>query len=88
MLKYCYEQILQPLSFNAKGENLSVDYEKVKQQKRILEKSIESYEVRGIALPEDKQKRLKSISKELSELSQKFSNGQTTLLPAVLANPH
>ena len=74
MLKYCYEQILQPLSFSIKGENLSVDYEKVKQQKRILEKSIESYEVRGIALPEDKQKRLKSISKELSELSQKFSN--------------
>ena len=43
-------------------------------QKRILEKSIEGYEVRGIALPQDKQNTLKEISKELSELSQKFSN--------------
>lgn len=44
------------------------------QQIRILKKSIESYEVRGIALDEEKQIQLKSISKELSELSQKFSN--------------
>jgi len=51
-------------------ENVKIDSE----QKRILEKSIEGYEVRGIALAEDKQNRLKEISQELSELSQKFSN--------------
>lgn len=42
------------------------------EQARILEKSIESYEVRGIALPEEKQAELKEISKQLSELSQDF----------------
>lgn len=44
------------------------------QQKRILEKTLKAYEVRGISLPETEQNRLKEISKELSELSQKFSN--------------
>jgi Zn-dependent oligopeptidase len=44
------------------------------QQKRIINKSIESFEVRGIALDTQKQSRLKEISKELSKLSQKFSN--------------
>lgn len=44
------------------------------EQSRILEKSIEAYEVRGIALTEPEQNELKEISKRLSELSQKFSN--------------
>lgn len=44
------------------------------EEKRILKKSIESYEVRGIALPEDKQEQLKKINKQLSELSQTFGN--------------
>jgi oligopeptidase A len=44
------------------------------QERRIIEKTLKAYEVRGIALPEDQQARLKKISKELSELSQKFSN--------------
>ena len=44
------------------------------EQIRILTKSIESYEVRGIALPKDEQAKLKKINKDLSELSQKFSN--------------
>ena len=44
------------------------------QQKRILQKSIEAYEVRGIALNSQKQNQLKTLNKELSELSQKFAN--------------
>jgi len=44
------------------------------QQTRIIKKSIEAFEVRGIALPESEQNELKEISKQLSELSQKFSN--------------
>jgi len=44
------------------------------EQKRILEQSIEAYEIRGIALSEEKQAELKKINKQLSELSQKFSN--------------
>jgi len=44
------------------------------QQTRIITKSIEAFEVRWIALEWEKQDELKSISKRLSELSQKFSN--------------
>jgi len=44
------------------------------QQKRIITKSLDAFRVRGIDLSEDKQKRLKEISKKLSEISQKFSN--------------
>lgn len=44
------------------------------EQKRILETSLEAYEVRGITLPEEQQTRLKEISQKLSELSQNFSN--------------
>jgi len=44
------------------------------EQTRILTKSIEAFEVRGIALDKEKQSELKGISKKLSELSQKFSN--------------
>nr|MDD3720381.1 M3 family metallopeptidase [Candidatus Gracilibacteria bacterium] len=44
------------------------------EQKRILDLSIKSYEVKGINLEEEKQNRLKEISKRLSELSQKFGN--------------
>lgn len=44
------------------------------EQQRILEKSIQAYEVRGIDLETEKQDELKTISKQLSELSQKFSN--------------
>jgi len=50
--------------------NCDCDWE----QKRILEKSIKWYKVRGIDLAEEKQKRLKEISQKLSELSQNFSN--------------
>ena len=44
------------------------------EQKRILEKSIEAYEVRGIGLVKKKQDQLKKINKKLSQLSQKFGN--------------
>lgn len=44
------------------------------QQERIIEKSIEAYQIRGIALDRDEQEKLKSINKTLSELSQKFAN--------------
>lgn len=44
------------------------------QESRIINKSIEAYEVRWINLEEVKQNRLKEISKKLSEISQKFSN--------------
>lgn len=44
------------------------------QQERILQKSIDAFELRGIALEDDKKQELKDISKRLSELSQKFSN--------------
>jgi len=44
------------------------------EQKRILEQSIEAYEVRGIALPKEKQEELKKINLELSELTQTFGN--------------
>jgi len=71
MLQYCYENILTQ---NLTPALSSQEREQIQQQERVLEKSIESYEVRGIALAEDKQSRLKEISKELSELSQKFSN--------------
>lgn len=73
MYTYFYEHILQPLSFS-KGEDSGEDSENICAQKRIIEKTLKAYEVRGIALPEEKQDRLKEISKELSELSQKFSN--------------
>ena len=43
-------------------------------EKRIIDDSVKSYKLRGIDLPEEKQKRLKEISKKLSELSQKFEN--------------
>lgn len=62
--KRLYEMYL----FCEKNSNLN------SQERRIIEKTLKSYEVRGIALPEEKQRRLKEISKELSELSQKFSN--------------
>lgn len=42
------------------------------EQKRILEQSIEAYEVRGIDLPKEKQDELKKINLELSELTQTF----------------
>gem|GEM_PF-5516275 len=51
-------------------EKTFLDYE----QKRIIKKSIEAYEVRGIALSKEKQDTLKKLNKELSELSQRFSN--------------
>lgn len=44
------------------------------EQKRILDLSIKSYEVKWINLPIEKQTRLKEISKRLSEISQKFWN--------------
>lgn len=51
-------------------ENIELDTE----EKRILTKSIEAYEVRGIALDNMKQEKLKQGNKKLSELSQKFGN--------------
>lgn len=44
------------------------------EEQRIITKSIETFEVRGIALDEHNQNELKEISKKLSEISQKFSN--------------
>lgn len=44
------------------------------EQKRILEKTLKAYKIRGITLSEEKQKRLKDISQKLSKLSQQFSN--------------
>ena len=44
------------------------------EQKRIIEKSVEAYEVRGISLWSGDQKQLKQINKDLSELGQKFWN--------------
>jgi len=44
------------------------------QEERIIQKSIDAFELRGIALDDRKQSRLKEISKKLSEISQKFSN--------------
>jgi len=43
-------------------------------QRRILKHSLEDYELRGIALSEEKQSRLKEISQKLSELTQEFGN--------------
>ena len=44
------------------------------EQTRIIEKSVEAYEVRGIALWDEDQDTLKQINKDLSELGQKFGN--------------
>jgi len=44
------------------------------EQTKIIQESIEHFEVRGIDLDSDKQEELKSISKKLSEIQQKFSN--------------
>lgn len=44
------------------------------EQKRIIQDSVEHYEVRGISLDTKRQDELKSISKKLSEIQQKFSN--------------
>ncbi len=44
------------------------------EQKRILDLSIKSYEVKWINLEKEKQTELKKISKRLSEISQKFWN--------------
>ncbi len=44
------------------------------EQIKILDESIESYEVRWIALADSDQDILKELNKNLSELSQKFSN--------------
>jgi len=44
------------------------------EETRIITKSIEWFEVRGIDLSQEKQTQLKNISKKLSELSQNFSN--------------
>ena len=68
MLKICLEK-MHPLSLE-KGEDSGESWEKI----RIITKSIEVFEVRGIALPESEQDELKEISKQLSEISQKFSN--------------
>lgn len=51
-------------------ENCKLDTE----QMRIIEDGVEHFEVRGIALNTEKQEELKSISKKLSEIQQKFSN--------------
>ena len=68
MLKHCYENLtITPTLSQLERENIL-------EQKRILEKTLKAYEVRGIALPAKKQERLKKISERLSELSQKFSN--------------
>jgi len=63
MMKYCYE--------NIQNQNVSDDWEK---QLRILKHSLEVYGLRGIALTDEKQSRLKEISQKLSELTQKFGN--------------
>ena len=51
-------------------QNFQLDEE----QSRIIEKAIEAYEVRGIALSWSDQEELKKINKDLSELGQKFGN--------------
>ncbi len=51
-------------------ENTQLDSE----QKRILEMTLEEYEVRWIDLPKQEQDTLKQINKRISELSQKFGN--------------
>ncbi|MDR0727008.1 MAG: M3 family metallopeptidase, partial [Rickettsiales bacterium] len=43
-------------------------------QKRVLDESIKGFEIAGIALPKDQQKRLKEISAEIAKLSNDFSN--------------
>lgn len=64
MYKYCYEQLMTVPELS----------QKELEQKRILEDTLKAYRIRGIDLDEKKQNELKSISQELSELSQKFSN--------------
>ncbi len=44
------------------------------EQRRIIQDGVEHFEVRGISLDNEKQEELKSISKKLSEIQQKFSN--------------
>jgi len=51
-------------------KNCQLDME----QKRIIEKSIEYYQKRGIHLDEEKQKRLKEINQELSKMQQDFEH--------------
>lgn len=46
-------------------------------QKRSLELVIRDMEVSGVHLPEEKREKLKEINKELSEISEKFSNNVT-----------
>lgn len=51
-------------------ENTNLDPD----QKRIVEKNIESFRINGIDLPEETQKRVKEINLRLSELSNNFEN--------------
>ena len=70
MLKICLNNLQNPPHPTSpyQGE------EELQEQTRIISKSIEAFEVRGIALDEVSQDKLKEISKKLSEISQKFSN--------------
>ena len=72
MLKICEKQLTstQNLSLNS----LSSKEREATEQLRIIKKSVESFEIRGIALDDEKQKTLKKINKDLSELGQKFWN--------------
>jgi oligopeptidase A len=53
-----------------KNEYDSLDFA----QKKVLDDGIKAFEIDGIALPDDKQARLKEIASELSQLSNKFGN--------------
>ncbi|OCG28085.1 oligopeptidase A [Gilliamella sp. wkB108] len=53
----------------------SVEYTKLnKAQKKVIDNALRDFELSGIGLPDDKQKRYGEIVAKLSELSSKFSN--------------
>ena len=64
---YC-KRYYEMLCIVRKQQNLNLE------EIKILDQSIESYEIRWIALDEENQNILKDINKQLSDLSQKFSN--------------
>ncbi|MCH8518971.1 M3 family metallopeptidase [Candidatus Gracilibacteria bacterium] len=74
MMKYCYENLESSSTQHLSPALSCQEREQTQKKIRILKYSLDVYELRGIALNEEKQSRLKEISQKLSELTQKFGN--------------
>ncbi|MFC3908395.1 M3 family metallopeptidase [Legionella dresdenensis] len=83
-LRACYQACLPHLSAYdaAVGQNLAL-YQAIKSldqsllnatQRKIVDDSLQNFELSGVALPEDKKQRFEAISTRLSELSNQFEN--------------